>query len=250
MRRTIKIKQSKDLKNLLESPNELAFFLKISFALNKEGYARIDLIENIEKELLKNLIDWGVLKLEGALLSLVDDSVIDLGLKKPKKVSINNKELAGCGVVPKELKEYYEIAMYFRDLFYKNMKLIGGRTNNLDNAKFGAWVTPIRLMFETDKVTKEQLREVYKFLDKEDFWRDKIQSTKKLREKFNTLYNQLKSNERREKNINDRGENNGIQSKDKNGATGYKNKGGYNKSGSGSKLSPEYLKRVFGDLRT
>lgn len=130
---------------------------------------------------------------------------------------LEKKPLQSAGQIPAELWKYYEIAVAFHGLFYSNIKKINGRLNNLDSAQFGKWVNPVRLMIEVDGVTIDQLKEVFGYLKENEFWQDKIQSTEKLREKFNILYNQIKSNVSKKAN---------------------------------RKVSADYLQRVYNDLQT
>ena len=95
---------------------------------------------------------------------------------------------------------YFEIAEAFRKLFIKNLKDKDASTKNQEKANFKNYVTPIRLMFEGDGITKEQFTKVFKFLDSPEgeFWKANILSTKKLREKFNALI--MKANEKPKQN--------------------------------------------------
>ena len=89
----------------------------------------------------------------------------------------------------KNLKNYFQIAESFRQLFIKNLEEKNSPTNHQENAKFKSYVDPIRLMIEKDKVTKEQLKVVFSFLQSPEgnFWKSNILSTEKLREKFSQL---------------------------------------------------------------
>lgn len=94
--------------------------------------------------------------------------------------------------VSPELLEYYNIALTFQKLFIKNLNERDAPTKNQERAKFDAYVTPIRLMFESDGVTKEQIRTAYDFLKSPEgeFWKPNILSTKTLREKIEKLISQ------------------------------------------------------------
>jgi len=107
---------------------------------------------------------------------------------------LNNKLLASVRKeeVDKPHQEYFEITIAFFKLFISNLEHVGARTNQLKKAKFGQWVTPIRLMMEQDEVTKQELIDVFKFLDKHPFWTKNILSTEKLRKQFDQLDAQLK----------------------------------------------------------
>lgn len=89
---------------------------------------------------------------------------------------------------------YFEIAKAFQELFIKNLKEKNAPSKTQEKATYKNYVTPIRLMFQKDEVTKEQLTKVFKYLDSPhgEFWKSNILSTKKLREKFSQLL--IKSN--------------------------------------------------------
>jgi hypothetical protein len=91
--------------------------------------------------------------------------------------------------VPPELLEYYNIALTFQKLFIKTLTEKNAPTKNQAKAKFEAYVTPVRLMFETDGVTKEQIRTAYDFLKSPEgaFWSKNVLSTKTLREKLDRI---------------------------------------------------------------
>lgn len=55
------------------------------------------------------------------------------------------------------------------------------------------WANSIRLMRERDKRTEEQIRYVIEWAQNDSFWAPNILSTKKLREKFDTLTGQIKA---------------------------------------------------------
>lgn len=117
-----------------------------------------------------------------------DDSKED----KIKKDKINTKTLLSeikISDLENEDLEYFEIAKAFRDLFVKNLKEKNAPAAHQKNAKYKAYVHPIRLMMTNDGVTKEQMTKVFKYLDSPqgEFWKSNILSTNKLREKFQQL---------------------------------------------------------------
>lgn len=205
--------------------------MQIAFNTDEEtGEALVDFPEKWTGE-IGALVILGLLEHKDyKIFKLTNKKIVDITLKKaPSKNEIDNQNLMGAENVPDDLVKYYEIAKAFWDLFFVNLKSINGRLYNLENAKFGKWVNPIKLMIETDGVTEEQFREVFKFLKKSEFWKDKVQSTQKLRDKFNTLYNQLKSDEQRDSNNNGQS---GVNGKRK------------------QTVSTEYLEEVFRDLQS
>lgn len=116
---------------------------------------------------------------------------IDLGLEVTELLKkLNYKppkdERLIYEVVKEELKEptltYYKIARSFWELARETFILKGNRIpKTLEHAKFEDWVNPIRLLIEKDGHTIEEIREVYAFLRKDDFWRTNVRVTSKLR---------------------------------------------------------------------
>jgi uncharacterized protein (UPF0335 family) len=99
---------------------------------------------------------------------------------KNKNNILSQVEKSTCDPI---LLPYFEIALSFWNLFKKNMEALNLKTTILNNAKFNEWVNPIRLLIEQDGKTKEEIREVYKFIRDDDFWGGQIRSTAKLRKK-------------------------------------------------------------------
>ena len=82
--------------------------------------------------------------------------------------------------------DYFEIAKSFVALFRNNLTEAGASTRNVDKAK-GTCIDDIRLMIETDGYTIDDLREVYSFLRKDEFWKQNILTTSKLRKQMDKL---------------------------------------------------------------
>ena len=83
----------------------------------------------------------------------------------------------------------YNTAIGFYKLFINNLKEKGSPTNQIEKTKYKNFVEPIRLMIDNDKVTKQQIRDAYSYLNSKEgeFWKSNILSTSKLREKISTL---------------------------------------------------------------
>lgn len=106
---------------------------------------------------------------------------------EPKKV-INKGRLIKDVIDETELTEYENIAYSFFVLFKSNLNEMGiVNTTTLDKAKLLPWTNHIKKIIELDKRTNEELREVYKFLQSNKFWKTNIQSTSKLRDQFEKL---------------------------------------------------------------
>ena len=116
---------------------------------------------------------------------------------KEKKTIINKSLLSEIKISDLEDEEmiYFEIAKAYQQLFIKNLTEKNAPAAAQENAKYKAYVDPIRLMMTKDEVTKEQLTKVFKYLGSPqgEFWKSNILSTTKLREKFTQLL--LKSQE-------------------------------------------------------
>jgi len=91
--------------------------------------------------------------------------------------------------VEKETVDYIKTAEAFQKLFIKNLKEKNSPVAQVENAKYKNFVDPIRLMFEKDKATVQQLRDAYDYLNSPEgeFWKSNILSTSKLREKLPVL---------------------------------------------------------------
>jgi len=93
-------------------------------------------------------------------------------------------------------KEYLDITIAFWRLFIENLKEKEISTARIEKAN-GKWIDNIRLLIETDKYNLDDLREVFKFLQVNEFWKTNILSTSKLREKFEKLLLNARKDETR-----------------------------------------------------
>ena len=178
---SIKINTGKDFDWLLNHPDKLISILKVAVGRKEE----------VNKEDLEYLMDVGIITKEG-----VKQSLLTTNLKRTKADTIANLSLTAMqrSSVPNNEIKYYEIALAFHQLIKSNLEGIGARTSQLNGATYKAWVQPIRLMIEQDKVTTDEFREVWGFLKGHPFWSANIQSTDKLRKQFATLHSQFKAN--------------------------------------------------------
>jgi hypothetical protein len=123
---------------------------------------------------------------------------------KTNKVNKDNKEIYKYltpNILLSELKnsdfesgsdelEYFKTATAFVEVFKSNKTLLGLKNiDDLLNAKYKPYTDPIRLMRTIEKVEKEDLLLVHKYLKgpKSIFWKKNIFSTSKLREQFERL---------------------------------------------------------------
>ena len=123
----------------------------------------------------------------------LDESAKDYTDGKFSKVSDE------CLLESDQNSKYYKVAKAYYLIIEANLIESGSPLNHLKNAKYKAWVDPIRLMIEKDGITKEQLTDVWNFLQIDNFWKTNIQTTKKLRENFVKLHSQAKRGKRDEK---------------------------------------------------
>lgn len=97
---------------------------------------------------------------------------------------------------PEIKTEYFEIAKAFQLLFKNNLKEAGAQTSQIEKAK-GTWIDDVRLIIEKDKYSMDDLREVYRFLQKDQFWKQNILSISKLREQIPKLKLKIHNGENR-----------------------------------------------------
>lgn len=196
MKKSIKLKYGSELEQMFKSPKELALLVQIAFMTDEDtGIVTMKELKP-NKDALENLIHWKYAEADGAgNIYLLNKKIVDVTLRKsPKKEVLKSTLLSEIEEddLPDEEKEYFKIAVAYRDRFMDNLKSINARTVNIERATYGKWVDPIRLMIENDSVTLEQLREVWHFLKRHNFWSENVQSTAKLREKFQTIHSQVK----------------------------------------------------------
>ena len=191
----MKVKINKKFKELLNRPECLSAFMKVALGEVPEFYFPW-LVEN---KYIKNGADG---------YELYDNSVI------AKRTNESREHRSRCIwnieeiEVPKSELDYFRIAKAFGEMFKQNLINIRARTFNVERAVYSAWVDPIRLMIDTEGVTEEDLREVFRFLRNHKFWSSNVQSTKKLREKFQTIHTQSKRDEQEKRD--GKGRNGGI----------------------------------------
>ena len=102
------------------------------------------------------------------------------------------------GKYPYLEREHIEIAKAFQVLIRNNLEEAGASTKTIDNAK-GTWVDDIRLIF-SDGYNADDLREVYRFLQRHQFWKKNILSTSSLRKHMDKLKMEIKNEKPRTNN--------------------------------------------------
>ena len=111
----------------------------------------------------------------------VSVSVNDINKKLLSEIEISN--------VDTSLLHYAKTAKEFQRLFIQNLEEKNASTVHQQNAKFGAYVTPIRLIIENKEGTIQDLRDIFSYLSSHEgeFWKSNILSTAKLREQLPKL---------------------------------------------------------------
>ena len=96
--------------------------------------------------------------------------------------------------VREDLKLYFTIAKNFQEIIIKNLQERNVSTSVVEKAKFGKWITPIKLMLENKECSLDDLRDVIRFLrsPKGNFWVANILSTDKLRKQITSLMLKIK----------------------------------------------------------
>lgn len=115
------------------------------------------------------------------------------GEEKDKLINILMSEIK-ISDVPENEMEYFNIANSFYLLFKRNSEeVLKVKWSHLDKTKYKKCINPIRLLLTNDNRTIEELQSVYKFLQTDSFWMGNIQTTEKLREKFDQLITKTSS---------------------------------------------------------
>lgn len=197
MKNNIKLKYNDVLKKLLNKPRELATLVFIAFHQDDDnGWLKTANLE-LNQEALENLIMWGLVKTGEGCIGIANKKVIEITLKKKPQqaIKLDGKLLVQVksNEVPEGHLDYFKAAVAFQQMFKANLHSLKINTKNVEQAKYGKWVGAIRLMVEADGVTMNDIREAWSFLNGHDFWAGNIQSTPKLREKFQTIHSQIKS---------------------------------------------------------
>lgn len=157
--------------NPITNPNQVIAAKRILEELPKTNLIKNlkGLIKGIDEELIEGLTE-GLLK---PYTYTDSDSYTDSGEPQPSEDGLRLSEL----------------------LFLK----IKGRNNGHKTPNIKDWARQVDLMVKVDKRDLGDIREVIVWCQNDDFWKNNILSTKKLREKFDQLL--LKSKEHSSSNI-------------------------------------------------
>jgi hypothetical protein len=102
---------------------------------------------------------------------------------KKKRNNISLLSQVDESTLDHKTKKYYQVAISFYELIKSNLKELNISNSEIEKAKYKTWIEPIRLLIEKDGRTIEEFREIFQFLQKDDFWKEQIRSTAKLRKK-------------------------------------------------------------------
>lgn len=100
---------------------------------------------------------------------------------------------ASASDVTEKNREYFDISKAYYQLFEKNAQTLDVTWTHLRKISAKKFIDPIRLMLEVDNRTRDDMRLVWHFLQKDDFWMKNIQSSAKLRENFDQLITKAKN---------------------------------------------------------
>jgi hypothetical protein len=146
----------------------------------------------LDKALDKALIKHGTKQSESMEQSI--NSINKQETKNKEQKTYKQTSLSELKDSDFDQKEYLEITLAFWELFKRNLKEKGISTARIEKAN-GKWIDSIRLLIEIDKYTMDDLREIFKFLQVNEFWKTNILSTSKLREQFEKLLLNARKNE-------------------------------------------------------
>ena len=180
------IKQSlkRDLKRYEEIVKKRSEAGRASAELRKQNQQMSTSVESVQQSSTKSTV-------------IDSDSVSDSDIVIDKR---NYKNILLSEIIisdfPEIKSEYFESAKAFQLLFKTNLEEAGAQTSQIEKAK-GTWIDDIRLIIEKDKYSMNDLRAVYRFLQKDAFWKQNILSTSKLREQMPKLKLKIHNGESR-----------------------------------------------------
>ena len=122
--------------------------------------------------------------------------------ESPKKIKsdFTFKEFKTELLKTDEEKELYNIAHGFYQLFEKNLIEANAPLTNIKKSKVYKSMTDVKHMIEIDKISTQSLRDAYKFLQINDFWKKNVLSTNSLRKHFTKIALEISKNQKHEEN--------------------------------------------------
>lgn len=115
--------------------------------------------------------------------------------KREEKKKVDNILMseAKASDLTEKNQPYFKLASAFYQLFLHTSKELDVDWLHLKKCSAEDFTNHVRLMIEVDGRKEEEIIIVGNFLKKDDFWRQNIQSSKKLREKFDQLVTKAKN---------------------------------------------------------
>lgn len=178
----------------------------------------IEMIEKSKNQYSANII--AISKFNKALDKALDKALIKHGTKQTTKQSESidsvdkqiynstNKQIYNSLMseiiisdVPQEQIDYFNVANAFYQLFQQNAIDLQVRWAHLEKTTYKKCVTPIRLLATSDNRTRDEMLLVFDLLKKDLFWKQQIQTTEKLREKFDQLITKAQNYGKSEKRV-------------------------------------------------
>ncbi|ENZ03381.1 hypothetical protein HMPREF1092_00567 [Clostridium thermobutyricum] len=153
-----------------------------------------------EEEIIKNRIlnNYSKSLIEKELLKLKNSKLNKLELVKELE---NNLKVISSNKIKKnkysEDSKEYKLSILLRDLILER-----DSNSRCRNANIQSWSKYIDLLHRKDNRSYEDIENIIKWSQQDNFWKSNILSTQKLREKFDTLYQKYNSGQASHKNCN------------------------------------------------
>lgn len=148
-----------------------------------------DLIQKINRKYPKELIKEEFYKLKPKGLDTLDMlNELDKNLKSKNKIKKDKYS---------EDSKEYKLSILLRDLILER-----DSNSKCRNANMQSWSKYIDLLHRKDNRSYEEIENIIKWSQQDNFWKSNILSTQKLREKFDTLYQKYNSGQAIRKNVN------------------------------------------------
>ena len=204
-------------------PNAKLLYGEITALCGKEGFcwASNNYFANLYKKNVTTISEWINLLEKSDFISIESDGknrkIFLMLREKPKyasgktegyasgKAEHNNTSINNINNNSEQSSQATKFSFDPIDLELATLlkDLIKNNTPSFKEPNLDSWAKEVRLMRERDQRTVEQIKYVINWSQKDNFWQANILSTKKLREKFDTLVAQIKRNVDKKKNISD-----------------------------------------------
>lgn len=120
-----------------------------------------------------------------------DSDNVSVNVSVSDSDSVRKKNILMSSAVASDLTKknqpHFDMAKAFYQRFEGNMQSLGVSWNHLKKITAEKFTDPIRLMMEADGRELGEVRRVWGFLGKDDFWMQNVQSSKSLRKNFDQL---------------------------------------------------------------